>query len=514
MNINSYLGNKGYTILKAELTTEQQERIKKDLTVRPYVPGSPANNVQVSFPVYRESASKLYVPHYYGSEKFGPPKEIKITAGEDIKLEFNGQLRDYQSPVVEKYLNYVEGDVPRGGLLELPCAWGKTSASLYILSRLKKKTVVIVHKEFLMNQWIERIGQFLPGARIGKIQGQIIDIDNKDIVLCMLQSLSMKEYPPELFDSFGLTIIDEVHHISSEVFSNTLFKLVTKYMLGLSATMNRKDGTSKVFKMFLGEVICKEKREDAPEVVVRAIDYFVDDDDFNKVVLDYRGNVQYSTMISKLCEYNRRSEFILRVLEDLFTENPNQQVMILAHNKNLLKYFFDSIKHRGIAGGSCGYYIGGMKESALKETESKKIVIATYAMAAEALDIKTLTTLIMATPKTDIEQSVGRILREKHSQPIVVDIIDSHEPFQKQWKKRKGFYMKENYKILHIKNGDYLGSTIEKRPWKTVFHPKDEKTCPKKKGKEDSDLGHPIGKDDANDLKGVCFLKIKSSSTF
>jgi len=511
MNINSYLGNKGYTILKAELTTEQQERIKKDLTVRPYVPGSPANSTQVSFPVYRESASKLYVPHYYGVEKFGPPKEIKITAGEDIKLEFNGQLRDYQSPVVEKYLNYVQTDVPRGGLLELPCAWGKTSASLYILSRLKKKTVVIVHKEFLMNQWNERIGQFLPGARIGKIQGQIIDIDNKDIVLCMLQSLSMKEYPPELFDSFGLTIIDEVHHISSEVFSNTLFKLVTKYMLGLSATMNRKDGTSKVFKMFLGEVICKEKREDAPEVVVRAIDYFVDDDDFNKVVLDYRGNVQYSTMISKLCEYNRRSEFILRVLEDLFTENPNQQVMILAHNKNLLKYFFESIKHRGIAGSSCGYYIGGMKESALKETESKKIVIATYAMAAEALDIKTLTTLIMATPKTDIEQSVGRILREKHSQPIVVDIIDSHEPFQKQWKKRKGFYMKENYKILHIKNGDYLGSTIEKRPWKTIFHPKDEKTCPKKKGKEDSDLGHPTGKDDANDLKGVCFLKIKKS---
>jgi len=362
-----------------------------------------------------------------------------------------------------------------------------------------------------MNQWIERIGQFLPGARIGKIQGQIIDIDNKDIVLCMLQSLSMKEYPPELFDSFGLTIIDEVHHISSEVFSNTLFKLVTKYMLGLSATMNRKDGTSKVFKMFLGEVICKEKREDAPEVVVRAIDYFVDDDDFNKVVLDYRGNVQYSTMISKLCEYNRRSEFILRVLEDLFTENPNQQVMILAHNKNLLKYFFESIKFRGIAGASCGYYIGGMKESALKETESKKIVIATYAMAAEALDIKTLTTLIMATPKTDIEQSVGRILREKHSQPIVVDIIDSHEPFQKQWKKRKSFYMKENYKILHIKNADYLGSTIEKRSWKTVFHPKDDKTCPKKKGKEDSELGHPIGKDDANDLKGVCFLKIKST---
>jgi len=501
-NLNTYLGNKGYTISKSELTSEQVERIKKELTVKPYVSGSPANNSQVSFPVYRESAGKIYMPHYYGIEKFGPPKEIRVSAGQDIVLEFNGQLRDYQAPVVEKFIQYVKcEDAPRGGLLELPCAWGKTSASLNILSRLGKKTIVIVHKEFLMNQWIERIGQFLPKARIGKIQGQIIDIDHKDIVLCMLQSLSMKEYPPELFNSFGLTIIDEVHHISSEVFSNTLFKLVTKYMLGLSATMNRKDGTTNVFKMFLGKVICKEKRDDAPEVVVRAIDYFVDDDDFNHISLDYRGNVQYSTMISKLCEYNRRSEFILRVLEDLLKENPNQQIMIIAHNRNLLKYFYEAIKHRGIAGGSCGYYVGGMKEAALKETESKKIVIATFSMCSEGLDIKTLTTLIMTTPKTDIEQTVGRILREKHSEPIVVDIIDHHDPFQKQWKKRKTFYMKENYKILHIKDRDYLNSTIESRPWTTVFNPKEKKTKVKEVLNE--------GRDDVQDLKGTCFLKIK-----
>ena len=96
---------------------------------------------------------------------------------------------------------------------------------------------------------------------------------------------------------------------------------------------------------------------------------------------------------------------------------------------------------------------------ALKESESKKIVLATYSMAAEALDIKTLTTLIMATPKTDIEQSVGRILREKHSQPIVVDIIDSHQPFQNQWTKRKVFYKKQNYKIIQTSNKEYNPDT-------------------------------------------------------
>ena len=252
--INTYLGQKGYTIPKNEISIEKQNQIKKDLMVRPYTPGAPGGGGDTTFPAYRESANKLYVPHYYGVEQFGPPKEIKISEGTNINLEFNGQLRENQELVVKTYINHVNNNKYGGGLLELPCAYGKTVLSLNIISRLRKKTFIIVHKEFLMNQWIERIQQFLPKARVGKIQGQIIDIDDKDIVIGMLQSLSMKEYPASLFESFGLTIIDEVHHISSEVFSNSLFKLVTKYMLGLSATMNRKDGTTKVFKMFLGDV--------------------------------------------------------------------------------------------------------------------------------------------------------------------------------------------------------------------------------------------------------------------
>ena len=464
--INTYLGQKGYTIPKNELSIEKQKQLRNDLTIKPFIMGSPLNNNQSTFPAYRESSNKFYVPHYYGVENFGPPKEYKISEGTNIDLEFAGKLRENQEVVVNTYVNHVEKVGFGGGLLELPCAYGKTVLSLNIISRLKKKTFIIVHKEFLMNQWIERIQQFLPKARVGKIQGPIIDIDNKDIVIGMLQSLSMKEYPASVFESFGLTIIDEVHHISSEVFSNSLFKLVTKYMLGLSATMNRKDGTTHVFKMFLGDVIFKGKRDEERDVTVRAIEYYVDDEEFNEVKLDYRGNVAYSTMISKLCEYNRRSEFILKVLSDMLQENPSQQIMVLAHNKNILKYIHDAIAHRNIA--TVGYYVGGMKESALKETEGKKVVIATYAMAAEALDIKTLTTLIMATPKTDIEQSVGRILRERHSSPVVVDIVDSHDTFKNQWRKRKTFYKKENYKIIYTTSPKYNPDTSG---WTVVFTP-------------------------------------------
>lgn len=524
--MNTYLGQKGYTIPKNELSIEKQVKIRNDLTIKPFTLGSPLNDAK-SFPAYRESPSKFYVPHYYGVEHFGSPKQYKISEGVDINLEFNGKLRENQEIVVNTYLNHLDKVKYGGGLLELPCAYGKTVLSLNIISRLKKKTFIIVHKEFLMNQWIERIQQFLPAAKIGKLQGQIIDVDNKDIVIGMLQSLSMKEYPASIFESFGLTIIDEVHHISSEVFSNSLFKLVTKYMLGLSATMNRKDGTTSVFKMFLGDIIFKGKRDEERAVTVRAIEYYVDDDDFNEVKLDYRGKPQYSTMISKLCDYNRRSEFILKVLSDMLNENPNQQVMILAHNKNLLKYLHDAIAHRNIA--TVGYYVGGMKETALKETEFKKVVIATYAMAAEALDIKTLTTLIMATPKTDIEQSVGRILREKHSSPIVVDIVDSHDLFKNQWRKRKTFYKKENYKIIYTISTDY---TCDLSKWTLIYQPNLNgiKECNPKKKKtisiksntsSDKSITNDSETEDENEepelaskkntklADDVCYLKVK-----
>ena len=489
---NSYLGQKGYTLFKKDLSLQKIEEIKKDLTIKPYTPGMVGTVQNKSFPAYRETDKKIYMPHYYGVSTFGIPTEIKLSPGDDINVSFVGTLRENQIQVVKTYLDYVKKMECGGGLIELPCAAGKTVDGLAILAELKKKTLIIVHKEFLMNQWIERISQFIPNARVGKIQGQIIDIDNKDIVIGMLQSLSMKDYPSSMFDSFGLTIIDEVHHISSEVFSKVLFKLVTKYMLGLSATMNRKDGTTHVFKMFLGDVIYKGKRAEEHAVIVRAITYKTQDVEFNKEITDYRGNPAYSSMISKLCEYSHRSEFILKIITDMLIENPTQQIMILAHNKNILKYIHDAIVHRQLS--SVGYYVGGMKEVALKETETKRIVIATFAMASEALDIKTLTTLIMITPKTDIEQSVGRILREKHSNPVVVDIIDSHPTFQKQWLKRKAFYKKQKYKMIEIDSLRYHADTSK---WKTIYDASLNK-CEMERDQEIEDLS--IGK---------CLIKIK-----
>jgi superfamily II DNA or RNA helicase len=484
-NLSTYMGGKGYTIQKSQLTEDQINRIKAALMVKPYTPGITLA-ATTTFPVYRESKQKLYVPRYFGLKHFGEPKEVKIPDGDNISLQFVGQLRDYQEEVVRAYTKATMEQGLSGGLVNLPCGYGKTTVALNIVSVMGKKTLIIVHKEFLLNQWIERIQQYLPSARVGRIQGQRMDIENKDIVIGMLQSLSMKEYDQDMFSSFGMVLIDEVHHIGSEVFSNALFKIVPKYTLGLSATMDRKDGTTFVFKMFLGEIVYQIAEKKQRNVEVRAIQYVSNDRVFNTVEYDFRGNPAYSTMISKLCDNIPRTEFIIRLIKDMIDEHPDQQLMVIAHNRNVLTYIHDAVRDREIA--SVGYYVGGMKEKALKESENKQVVIATFSCAAEGLDIKTLCRMIMVTPRTDIEQTVGRILRSNHDQPIVVDIVDTHEPFQKQFLKRKTFYKKENYDIVKTTSNAYQGAATN---WEMVYKAKEKKQAQKAQS-DDEDEPQPV----------------------
>jgi superfamily II DNA or RNA helicase len=484
VRLNSYIGKKGYTIPKAELPKGEEEFLKKDLFVKPFVPGAQfgnPNDQSTAFPVYRENNNKMYLPRFYGIQRYGVPDRCDIEPGDDIDVPFDLSLRDYQKNIVDIYCNHVSKPLSKdntqhggGGILEVFCGAGKTVMALNIISKLKKKTLILVHKEFLMNQWIERMNDFLPTARIGKIQGPVFDIEDKDVVIGMIQSLYDKEYSSNVFSSFGLTIIDEVHRIGSEQFSRTLFKTITPYMLGISATVERKDKLTKVLYMFIGGKIYESARKEVDPVCVRAIEYISADTAFNYVDVDYRGNTKFSSMIVKLCAFGPRSDFIVNVLRDLLEEHPENQIMILCQNKSLLNYLYEAINYREIA--SVGYYIGGMKQVKLQETETKKIVLATYAMAAEALDIKTLATLVMVSPKTDIVQSVGRILRVKHKHPIIVDIVDMHENFQKQWLQRRRYYKKCNYRIRMTDSKKYTDMMLDwetDTTWKRVYEPKE-----------------------------------------
>lgn len=442
-----YLGHRGLTIPKETMTAAEQTDFKKRLTFSPKMMGGYVDLTK--FYAYRESPHTLYGPRFYGNHTL----PSRLVEGTSIDLPFHGTLRGEQIKAVDCFMK------TKCGLLELPCGFGKTILALYLVHALKKRTLVIVHKEFLLEQWIERIREFLPTATVGRIQGDTIDT-NKDIVIGMLQSLSMKEYPPATFRTFGFTIVDETHHIAADVFSNALFKIVTPYMLGLSATMERKDGLSKVFKLFLGEIVYSAQRE-RTTVFIHKVTYTTPDVEFNEVITNFKGDTNYTSMIKRISEFGQRTEAILSLLTHLRSDPTTKQIMILAHTKYLLKYLYDAIDSRKI--GTVGYYVGGMKNSDLKDSENKEIIVATYAMAEEALDIKTLSTLVLATPKTDVTQAVGRILRVKHEKPVVMDIVDPHATFVNQWKKRRAYYLSQGYTIMESRHDTYPKMTEYKQ---------------------------------------------------
>ena len=262
------LSKNGYKIIKRDYDSKIIKDVKDELSVKPYnsFNKSQMNSDSGKFSVFLESPKKLYLPRFYGLKKFGKPTLDEMEVGDDINLSFNGDLREEQKPIEEIYLK--NAHEKGGGIISIRCGGGKTVLALHIISVLKKKTVVVVHKDFLMTQWRDRIMEFLPEAKIGKIQQDTVDIEDKDVVLAMVQSLSMKEYDEGTFDTFGLAVFDECHHLGAEVFSKSMGKVASKYMLGLSATPKRKDGLSKVFEWYMGDIVYlqKKKNEDYAEV--------------------------------------------------------------------------------------------------------------------------------------------------------------------------------------------------------------------------------------------------------
>ena len=441
------LSKRGYSILKEELTSSDILDIRKDLTVKPFV-SADYGVAPKAFPIYCESVRKLYLPRYYGQQKYGLPIENKLLGFKKTNINFSKSLKEKQIPIVEAYLKAAEE--VGGGIISVPCGYGKTVIGLYIAAKLKVKTLVVVHKEFLLNQWKDRIKEFLPDAKIGRLQSSIIHVEGYDIVIGMLQSISMIEYNDSLFEEFGLVIYDECHHLGAETFSRALLKTGSQYTLGLSATPKRADGLSKVFEWYLGGIVYSIKKRDDDNVNVKMVVYSDDNDKYSKEILNFKQKPNMAQMINNICAYHPRTLKIIERLSECLREG--RKILMLSDRRDHLKIINELIPQ--IDGGkyTSGFYLGGMKEKDLQETETKDVILGTFMMASEGFDCKyPLDTIFLTSPKSNIEQAVGRILRQEVKDrkfiPLIYDIADDFSLFAKQKLKRVAFYKKNNYNI-------------------------------------------------------------------
>jgi superfamily II DNA or RNA helicase len=420
--------------------------LKKALTVRPFSFVNPM--AQPKYPVYHETKSHLYLPKHFGIERYGKvPTTRDVAQTAAWYWEFTGSLRPVQLPVVNSFLL----PEPHDGIISLHTGGGKTVCALYIASRLRVPALVVVHNTFLRDQWVDRVKAFLPNARIGRVQADVADVADKDVVIVMLQTLSMKELNDNLFASIGLVIVDECHHIASEVFVQALPKVTSKYMLGLSATPDRKDKLMYAIHWFLGPLLYKSETGDSvdTQVNVEVYEYKNDDPEFNEIVMSSQGMVSVPIMVNKLTGCEDRTKWLCGILEDV-TEG-GRQILVLSdrvqHCQDILAGLSPELRET-----ACILGTAVKPELRTEYCKTKAILIATYSMCKEGFDVPTLNTLVMATPRPDIDQIVGRILRvEKKGRvvhPLIVDIVDPQ--FRRQFGMRNGLYKKRQYRVTKM----------------------------------------------------------------
>uniref|UniRef100_A0A6C0CTV3 Helicase ATP-binding domain-containing protein n=1 Tax=viral metagenome TaxID=1070528 RepID=A0A6C0CTV3_9ZZZZ len=445
-----YLSHRGYAIEK-QGNEALVEQLKKELTVKPRTNPMMFQEEVTAFPVYRENQQKLYLPKNFGLDRFGVPNVLQMEDGEDCpNLIFNGIIRPNQEEPVQAFLDATHDNKKMGGILSLPCGMGKTVIALRLSSQFKKKTLVVCHTEFLMDQWIERIEQYLPTARTGKIKQKICQVEGNDIVIASLQSLAMRDYDSAIFKDFGFVVLDECHHLGAEVFSRCLPKITCKIMLGLSATLKRKDGLSKVFEWYLGKPVFTIKRKDS-EVKVLVERFYDPHPEYGRELkLWNTGKLNVARMINKICEFPPRNHRIVQVLKKVIEIEPNRKVLILSERRTHLQDLESLLRLEQFV--SIGYYVGGMSKKQLDEGSSQDIILATFQLASEAMDIPKLNTLILGSPVSSIEQPIGRIQRKKKEEreyiPLVIDILDEFSIFERQAAKRIAFYKKNEYEIV------------------------------------------------------------------
>jgi superfamily II DNA or RNA helicase len=502
------LTHKGYSILKSKLDDKQTKQMISDLTVCPQVNTkfiTPAVKAQLTYKIYRESPTRWYLPRAYGIKTFGPVDENLVSEGlplSDAAADFKGTPYQYQTDIINSFMN-----AGANGLICVPCGKGKTFMAIKIAAEIKKRFLVIVDKEFLMNQWRGELQALLPGLRIGILQEskmQVGYIDKpvkkeptiaelkvklkelglsttglKDVLLarlkeavptpvepeeeerqmydctiCMIQTLCGKDFDDSVFKDYGFAIFDECHHLGAQHFSKTLQKVQVKHMLGLSATPKREDGLTKVFFWFLGEPVYWEKtREPDPTVIVKSVMIKTDDEIYNTIPTDWRGETVMARLLGNVLGCAERTAEIVRWIRLLCAE-PDRKVLVLSERISHL----EEIEKLLQGAFTTSYYVGGMKEEVREEgAKTARILLASYAMASEAMNIKSLNTVILVSPRKNVEQSTGRILRTRITErtvvPLIVDIVDSHHMYRSQWKKRLAYYKQCTYTLETWQHG-------------------------------------------------------------
>lgn len=418
-----------FVIQRSELTDEQAKLIDTNLLITgTFNEYGPPKTIRV----YDVEGSDVILPFAFykklGLSGFPNQKMKKVKTD----IEFVGDLRPEQTSVIEEASGYLREN--RSLLLNLPCNFGKTCLSIYIASQLRYHTLVVsANSVKLMNQWFERIGDFAPGSKVEKVTGKTKELDmSSQFHVCTATTVSKKG--PEFFRDIGLLIVDEVHLIATSVFARGLQNIRPRFLIGMTATLDRTDGMDKVIFAHFGTE--RVKRDDERYFEVYRYSTGIKPE-FTRNVM---GRIDWGSVLHSQAMNETRNELIVEMIRYF----PNITILILCKlvdHCRVLEAMLDA------AGESVTSIYGSKKDY----NPERRIIVGTYGKVSVGIDDQRIELVVLAGDRVDTRQSRGRA-RAMDSYPKVLDIVDNFPLLNRHFSERCKDYKAHNCKMYEFED--------------------------------------------------------------
>ncbi|WP_172924192.1 DEAD/DEAH box helicase family protein [Streptococcus sp. 1449] len=433
--------------------------------------------------LFGESDHYLWLPRgllYPLQDKF---KQVSVEdrrkVQRSIRVEFKGEL------TLEQELALSDMTSKENGLLHAETGFGKTVLGAALISERKTKTIILVHNRQLLDQWLDRLNCFLTfeeeeairytASGREKVIGYVGQYGgtkkwlSKLVDIVMIQSLFKLENSQSLLDEYGMMIVDECHHVSALMFEKVVAQFRGKYLYGLTATPERKNGHEPIVFQRIGEVIhTADKRE---TVFKRQLQLRFTS--FGHLEIEKTKASNFIQLSDWIATDSARNQLILKDILAQVAEGRN--ILVLVNRIQQIDVFEKLLKEKEV--DDC-YIISGKTKvrertsllETLEQLDKGFVLLSTGKYIGEGFDLPQLDTLILAAPfswKNNLIQYAGRIHRNYKDKSLVriFDYVDIHVPYlEKMFQKRQVAYRKMDYRVIEgeEKQFVYVDSRYEK----------------------------------------------------
>ncbi len=450
--------SKNLRISRSELTPETVKFLKEKLNFlsTEYLTmkrlGKSVYKIQKYFRLIEESAEYVFLPRgflnqlvlFLESNKIQYSIEYEYPEIEALELKSLILLTPSQDDTLKKSLRQTQG------VIVAPPGSGKTMIGMEIIVQRKLPALILVHRKQLLDQWVERIQTYLniPKLKIGRFSGTTKKI-GKEITVALLQSLARYKNIADLSDKFGTIIVDECHHIPAKTFREVIANLNSQYLYGLTATPRRKHNDEQLIFVYIGDVIAEMKGYETsgisdseiksikkPKVIIKETD----------LELPFQWKTDRFQLLTKIISFDTGRNKL--VLEDILDQvNAGNKTLVLSERKEHLEILTLCLKGKCETITISGDDSAPQRISKIKQIHDGhyQVILSTGQFFGEGLDIKDISTLILAFPfsfEGKLIQYIGRLLHSSNPK-FVLDYRDKNIPFlERQFKQRNRYYKK------------------------------------------------------------------------